>query len=191
VEKHIHVPMAVLQQQIRESIALQGFALRHVLASKQEPAFSYTVGLHRPGSRRPEIVISGLAVQTRVAWLLEIGFRIQGPPPLETCRQMARAQGVRLRDLHFPPGGCVFMPGKRYLDLAANGLPTCFAEVAQEHYATHFGQAQVFHGEHRFPVLQLVWSDPNGVFPWEDAFEQRWRDKQTLLFDPATFSLSE
>src|SRR5690242_1760705 len=109
MKNYIHVPMSLLQQHIRESIRLQGFAIRHVLASPQEPAFSYTVGLHRPGSRRPEIVISGLSPQTRVDWLLDIGFRIQGPPPLATCRQMARAQGVRLQDLRFPAGGSEFI----------------------------------------------------------------------------------
>jgi hypothetical protein len=37
---HIYVPMYKLQAQIREVMALQGFALRHVLASEQAPAFS-------------------------------------------------------------------------------------------------------------------------------------------------------
>lgn len=181
---HTHVPMHKLQEQIREAIALQGFAIRHVLASEREPAFSYTVGLHTPGSQKPEVVISGLKTEIRVAWLLDIGFRIQGPPPLETRQQMAQAQGVSLEALVFPPGGAVFQPGKRYYDLAMHDLPTVFAEVGPEGIESHLGQAVVFHHTQTFPVLQLVWSDPHGFFPWEEAFDPRFRSKQQLLFDP-------
>src|SRR5690242_13625533 len=81
---HRHFSMDALQQQIREGITLQGFAIRHVLSSGKEPEYSYSVGLHVPGSIRPELFISGLSVHTRIAWLLELGFRIQGPPPLAT-----------------------------------------------------------------------------------------------------------
>lgn len=180
VSYHMHLPQTVQQQQIREDIALQGFALRHVLAAGEEPAFSYTVGLSAPGTQKPELVISGLHTATRVAWLLDIGFRIQGPPPLETRRRLARLQGSAPT---FPPGGEVFVPGKRYLDLAEQELPTCFAEVAPAHYETHLGQAMAFHGATSFPVLQVIWPDPQGFFPWEEAFDQRWQGKQHLLCD--------
>src|SRR6185312_13110219 len=178
---HRCVSLQELQAQIRAGIALQGFALRHVLASEHEPAFSYTVGLSAPGSCRPEILISGLSVEARVAWLLEIGFQIQGPPPLATRRQMARVQGVALEALTFPPGGAVFQPGKRYDDLAESGLPLCFAEIAPEHYESHRGQAIVFHRTTAFPVLQLIWSDPHGAFPWEEAYESPLHLAQRLL----------
>jgi hypothetical protein len=190
-KKHIHVPMNELQKQIREAIALQGFAIRHVLATEQEPAFSYTVGLHTPGTQKPEILISGLQMATRVAWLLDIGFQIQGPPPLQTRQRMAHLQGVPLDALGFPSGGTIFQPGKRYL-LGANGLPTCFAELAPEHYDTHLGQAQVFYRADRFPCLQFIWTDTQGIFPWEASFEERFRDKQRLLFDlPRFLSLAK
>jgi hypothetical protein len=163
---------------------LQGFAVRHVLASEQAPAFSYTVGLHTPGSQKPEVVISGLKTESRVDWLLAIGFRIQGPPPLKTRQQMAKAQGVSLETLVFPPGGAVFQPGERYRDLAGNGLSTVFAEVGREGMESHLGQAMVFHQSQAFPVLQLVWPDPHGFFPWEETFDPRFHSKQQLLFDP-------
>src|SRR5512146_1155005 len=107
---HIHLSQHEQQQQIREGIALQGFALRHVLASADEPAYSYTIGLFTPGSQKPELVLSGLSTALRVAWLLDLGFRIQGPPPLATRQQMAREQGVTLDSLVFPKGGVVFEP---------------------------------------------------------------------------------
>lgn len=178
ISRSMHLPQAVQQQQIREDIALQGFALRHVLVSGEEPAFSYTVGLSAPGTQNPELVISGLHTATRVAWLLDIGFRIQGPPPLETRQRLARLQG---RVPVFPAGGERFVPGKCYRDLADQGLPTCFAEVAHVYYETHLGQAIAFHGGTAFPVLQLIWPDPRGFFPWEPSFDQHWQPKQRLL----------
>lgn len=176
--KHIHVSQHEQQGQIREGIALQGFALQHVLASAEEPAFSYTVGLAAPGTARPELVISGLHTVTRVAWLLDIGFRMQGPPPPETRQRLARLQG---RVPVFPAGGERFVPGKRYRDLADQGLPTCFAEVARAYYETHLGQAIAFHGGTAFPVLQVIWPDPHGFFPWEPSFDQHWQPRQRLL----------
>ncbi|HEU5377134.1 MAG TPA: DUF4262 domain-containing protein [Ktedonobacteraceae bacterium] len=180
---HTHLSQHEQQQQIREGIALQGFALRHVLASADEPAYSYTVGLFTPGSQKPELVISGLSTELRVAWLLDLGFRIQGPPPLATRQHMARVHRVALDTLVFPEGGAVFEPGKCYRDLAENQMPTWFAQIASERYHTHLGQAIVFHGSSPFPVLQVVWPDPHGFFPWQASFDLRFVGTQRLLFD--------
>ena len=184
---HHHFSMDQLQEQIREGIALQGFAIRHVVRLRNEPEFTYTVGLHKPGSDIPELFLSALSRQTRIDWMLHLGFLIQGPPPLRTRQQMALAQGVPLEALAFPPGGRRFQPGVRYHDLAANDLPSCFCEVEQQYYEDYFGQAIVFHGTETFPVLQLVWSDTRGHFPFEPHFERRFKGKQRLLFDPQRY----
>ncbi len=184
---HTHISQHDSQRQIRDAIAWQGFALRHVLASAKQPAFSYTVGLHTPGSAKPELFISGLQTATRVAWLLALGFEIAGPPPLATRQQMARAQGVPPEALPFPAGGRVFQPGTRYPDLAGKDLSTFFAEVDPKHFEAFFGQALVFHGSHTFPILQILWPDTHGVFPWEPSFDEQWRPKQQLLYEPQRF----
>lgn len=89
-----------------------------------------------------------------------------------------------MQSLVFPAGGQEFLPGKRYRNLTDSNLPTCFGEVEERHYDDHFGPAMAFHQEQRFPVLQVVWSDTRGKFPWEDGFERRFIGKQSLLFDP-------
>jgi hypothetical protein len=184
---HHHASIAVLQREIQEGIALQGFAIRHVISSDTEPEFTYTVGLHLPESSRPELFMSGLSRATHVQWMLHLGFLIQGPPPAETQRRMAKAQGVPIGELTFPKGGQVFQPGVRYPDLAGNGLPTCFGEVERQYYESYFGQALIFHGTAAFPVLQVVWTDTQGHFSFESAFEQRFQGKQHLLFDPQRY----
>jgi len=186
MEKHQHASMEELQRQIQEGKDLQGFAIRHV-APAHEPEFTYTVGLHTPGSSTPELFMSGLSRETRVHWMLHLGFLIQGPPPLHVQLRMAQAKLVPVEALTFPPGGQVFLPGVRYPDLAGNALPTCFGEVDQQYYEHYFGQALVFHGTPNFPVLQVVWPDTRGHFPFEQGFEPRFRNKQHLLFDPQRF----
>jgi Domain of unknown function (DUF4262) len=183
---HRHFTMNELLQQIREGIALQGFAIRHVLPSSSWPAYTYTVGLHQAGTSVPELVISGLSTETRVAWMLELGFQIKGPPPLATQQQMEKALAPG-QTLAFPPGGRVFQPGVIYRDLADNGLPACFGVVLPQSYEASFGQALAFHGTSAFPVLQMIWSDTRGTFPWEPSFEQRFQGQQQLLCDPSRF----
>jgi hypothetical protein len=180
MRRHRHLTLHEQQRLISESIAWQGFALCHVLASAHEPAYSYTVGLARPDAQRPELVISGLATELRVAWLLDLGFRMQGPPPLATRRRIAQDLDLARDALRFPPGGEVFEPGKRYLDLAAHGLPTCFARLDPACYHTHLGQAVVFHGSCACDRR------PRGFFPWEASFDRRFAGMQRLLFDPSS-----
>jgi hypothetical protein len=36
-----------------------------------------------------------------------------------------------------------------------------------------------FYGE--VPANQLVWPDMEGRFPWQDGFDERYRDQQVLL----------
>lgn len=184
---HHHLSMDTLQRHIRESITLQGFAIRHVTSFGRHPEFSYTVGLYTPGSTKPELFISGLSRTTRVYWLLHLGFLIQGPPSLAAQQRLAKAQGVPRESLVFPQGGYVFQPGVCYTNLAENGLPTCFGEVEPCYYHDYFGQAIVFHGTQTFPVLQMVWSDTQGCFPFEQHFERRFQGKQRLLFDPQRY----
>jgi hypothetical protein len=112
--------------------------------------------------------------------------KIKGPPPLATQQQMEKALAPG-QTLAFPPGGRVFQPGVIYRDLADNGLPACFGVVLPQSYEASFGQALAFHGTSAFPVLQMIWSDTRGTFPWEPSFEQRFQGQQQLLCDPSRF----
>lgn len=181
-----HYSMDELQQQIREGIALQGFAIRHVLSDGIHPPFSYTVGLYEAHAPFPELVISGLSMVTRNGFLLQLGYAMKGPPSPQVRRAMAQELGVRKKDLRIPSGGIRLSPGKIYRQFTGNGLPMCFAQVEQRYYLDLFGQAVVFHGHEHFPVFQMVWSDRQGIFPWAPSYERGPRFKQQLFFDPWT-----
>jgi hypothetical protein len=176
--------MPQLQMQIREDIARQTFSIRHVLSDGAHPEFTYTVGLYSAADPAiPELFMSGLSMETRVGFMLQLGFAIKGPPPLAIQQRMAWENGVSVVDLTFPPGGMVFEPGKIYRTYTDNGLPMCFGQVEQGYYETILGQAVVFHGHDTFPALQMVWSDRRGRFPFDQGYDPRPQFAQQLLFD--------
>jgi hypothetical protein len=57
-------------------------------------------------------------------------------------------------------------------DLVFGNLPAFVFPVAKQHYADHLGWSRWFYGSDDFPCLQIVWPDREGVFPWEDGFDQ-------------------
>ncbi len=177
-----------IQHEIRQMVAQQGFAMRHVFDPKRKhPQWSYTVGLTTPRSPAPEVFMSGLSLQARVAWLLDLGYQIKGPPPRATQQRMAHVEGIPRESLHFPAGGRQFVPGTIYRDVASNGLSACFGVVDHRYYEDFFGQAIVYHGDASFPVLQFVWTDTKNHFPWDAGYEKRFTGQQELLFDPEQY----
>lgn len=173
---------------VRAGQALQGFAIQHVQGSDGCPDFAYTIGLYERGY--PELLISGLSAQTRVHWLLDLGFRMVGPPPLKTrlkgyaCTLLARVQGQRVTWPSFPPGGQKIQAGIRYSDLAEDGYPTIFANVAPAFYHTHLSLAMRYYGHRDFPVLQVVWPDVAERFPWDErshTCQQCFFDQRHLI----------
>jgi len=66
--------------------------------------------------------------------------------------------------------------------------------VSQERYFDYLGYACWFYrsllwkvppvAEHKFPVLQLFWPDPAGLYPWEPGCDARAREIQTLVAQP-------
>jgi hypothetical protein len=78
--------------------------------------------------------------------------------------------------------------GKRFADGdQARGiikrLPLAFRTVATHHYADYMGQAIEYHGGSNWSLLQVIWPDTKGKFPWQAGFEERFREKQPLLFE--------
>lgn len=72
-----------------------------------------------------------------------------------------------------------FEPGVNYTEFSA-GYPAQFIKVHPANYDSWFGQAWGYNGSD-LDVLQMVWTDTKGKFPWEEGFEEKFRDKQVLL----------
>jgi len=65
-----------------------------------------------------------------------------------------------------------FHAGSLIPDIAGQTLT--FVEVHREFYERFFQRALSYYGERSFPMLQLVWPDPEGHFPWHPDYDYRY-----------------
>ncbi|MFJ9080089.1 DUF4262 domain-containing protein [Streptomyces sp. NPDC102278] len=108
----------------------------------EAPGWAYTIGLwHR--HRIPELTMFGLDVRMMQTLLNDLAQRAVEKRPLE-------AEEVR----H---------------DIAP--VPVVLKAVDYRWYKAFFGTAIDFYRRPPFPVLQVVWPDRHGVFPWQPGGE--------------------
>jgi hypothetical protein len=50
-------------------------------------------------------------------------------------------------------------------------------------YPDHLGYARWFYGGYDFPVVRLVWPDPNDVLPWEERCKASTVQSQPALWE--------
>lgn len=104
------------------------------------PAWAYTVGLwHTLGS--PEIAMFGLRLPDMQTWLNRLGEQIRSGRPL--------------------------VPGQPR-EGVLNGFPLEFRPVHSSWYPRLFGSALNFYQRPPLPIVQAVWPDRTGLFPWQD-----------------------
>ncbi|HXX43102.1 MAG TPA: DUF4262 domain-containing protein [Candidatus Acidoferrales bacterium] len=128
------------------------------------PGWSYTIGLFE-NFGQPEVVVVGLKDDTAHFLLNEV-------------RNLYR-------------DGAVLQEGQRQSELLAN--VDCEFRPVEKRWleAGVMGYANWFYGGPVYPVLQCVYPDLKGVFPWEPAFDETWRNRQALLFPNAPQSRVE
>lgn len=143
-------------QEIFRRINQNGWHALHVPAQQGQPAYSFSTG-HYLHKKHPEIIIVGAPEKIAQQLLEQVGLRVQ-------------AMGERL------------LANKPYRNFL-QGLDVAFIPVAMKHYNTYLGFNNWFYYslEHAYPVLQLVWPDTAGVFPWQRRYDQRFKALQPLL----------
>lgn len=140
-----------------------GFAVIVIEATNYLPSFGYTVGLFAKYNH-PELIAFGLSTKTIHA-ILNIG-------------------GEMVK------GGQVLKTKTHYSDFFENGGAQ-FLAVDTGNTRDYFGYAIWFNKSGEFPSLQLVWTDRQGRFPWEENFEKDFLLKQPLLDRNADFKYRE
>ena len=135
-------------------IERNGMVIQYVMAEPPEVAWAYTIGRLRQG--RPELVILGVDPQSANA-LLQLADR-------HWHEHITGGDGPSSDD-----------PLYRFLPIPDRVWDTTSYLMGARLDADRNGMSD------RRQAFQLVWSDPDGRFPWEPDFEPRLRHLQPLL----------
>lgn len=142
-----------------------GWAVMQIPEDDEGPGFAYTVGLHARFGH-PELICFGLRPEVMHAMLNDCGARVRAG---EHFTAGVSAEGV------------------------LEGFAVRFHEVrAKESFREHMGYANWFYGRkaggvsrllgrNRFPLLQLLWPDPEGRFPGEPGASSAMDWQQPVL----------
>jgi hypothetical protein len=129
-----------------------------VLIVGGEMEFAYTIGLWHT-FRRPEVVMFGLEGEGMHYWL-------------NTCVERGRERG-------WPAEGEEFAG-------VLDGFPVQLRPVHVSWHDALFGAAWRFYQQTAVPVLQLVWPDSNGVWPWQEGATASSRTRQAFAWRPVS-----
>ncbi len=135
------------------NIVRVGWAVLGIPGDEEGPGYGFSIGLYRTFGH-PEIILIGLPWETTHRFINSIGSAIEA--------------GMR------------YEAGKQYDDVA-EGFLSAFALMDVRHYKAYIGTAGWFYQGWNFPVLQLVWPDRDGVFPWEANAKPGHRTQQPIL----------
>ena len=148
--------MDAIEKKLREDIQQNGWHVLNVSPDRGHPPHSYSIGLFAT-FEHPEIVIFGL--------------------PGATAQKLIDVLADDVKE------GESFEPGCRYSHVL-KGYDVMFVRVAPETYQKHFGRALDYYGSVSFPVVQMVWPDRNGLYPWESGCDPEIRKLQPVLSRP-------
>jgi len=116
-----------------------GCHILHVMEEDNYPRFTYSIGIEKI-SNQPEIIITGLK-QEIAHWMVnEYNSRVKA--------------------------GEVFKAGEFYSDFL-EGFEVTFREVEKKHYSEYFGWGNWLYKGDDFRVLQLIYPNTSGIWPWD------------------------
>jgi hypothetical protein len=137
-------------------IATFGWMVMKVSAKDAaDPDFAYSIGFHQ-SYEHPEIIIVGL--------------------PLEIAHQVINDVGASVR------GGARYAAGSMS-DEFLEKYSVTFRAVPDYQYGAYLGWGRRYYGERAFPVLQLVFPDRAGRWPWHEEASPEFRTAQPILAD--------
>ena len=140
-----------------------GLSVKLIQSTDYLPSFAYSIGLWTT-YRHPEIICFGLKTKTLHAIINDVADLVKN--------------------------GKSIKKNMTYYDIFENSKAE-FLEVDNRNLRDYFGFAIDFYNSSDFPALQLIWTDRNNKFPWEDNFENEFLHKQPLLDRNADFKFLE
>lgn len=146
---------ARFERKIIQDVNTYGWHVILVAPSGDEPGWAYSIGMFRTLGH-PEILMFGLRDSTMQTIINNTGERVRA--------------------------GARFADGIEDAE-AVEGYRCVFRMVARGWYPLVLGFSLWFYGEKEFPVLQLVWPDRDGRYPWDADYPVEMRGLQPLLFE--------
>jgi hypothetical protein len=131
-----------------------GWQVMMIPADDNGPGWAFTIGLwHTHGI--PELAMFGLDIYDMKACLNGLGGRAVGG-------QRVEADQIR-HDV-------------------IEEHPVTLKSVDMRWYRAFFGSAIMFYRRPPFPVLEVVWPDRDGFFPWQEESDESYRTRQPQLW---------
>ena len=152
-ERALPVPENDDDRKMLSDIERVGWAVLLIPEDNGRSGFAFTIGLfHTYG--HPEIILIGLPRLTSYTLVNTVGRRVRA--------------------------GEKFDAREQYDDLIED-FPTAFEVVDRRFYWEYLGMAKWFYQSWDFPVLQMVWPDQHGHFPWSMGVNPDFRRIQPVL----------
>jgi len=142
---------------VAATVGEHGWAVSGRHGDKAAPPWAYSVGMW-VSCQTPELVLCGLPVDNGAAIINAIGARIAD--------------------------GADYSPGDLLDDICPAPLALRPVESSWRKTDGLLGISNSFYGMVRPPYLQVVWSDRNGNFPWDQGFQRELDRMQPLLWLP-------
>ncbi len=134
-------------------IARVGWAVLGIPEDDEGPGFAFSIGLYRTFAH-PEVILIGLPWEVSSALINDLGAAVKG--------------------------GKRYEAGRAYDDLSEGGADF-FVAVDRGNYREYLGTAGWFYRGWDFPVVQMVWPDRRGAYPWDAGSPPGYWRRQPLL----------
>ncbi|MEJ5055625.1 DUF4262 domain-containing protein [Sphingobacterium sp. MYb382] len=152
-----------LLEQTKLNIEKFGLQVIMVTSTKYSSSFAYSIGLTKTFNH-PEIICFGLPNNLAHEIINDIAKIVENGEIIEN--------------------------GKIYTNIFGNSQAT-FLKVDERNISNYFGAGINYYESEKFNALQLIWTDRNDKFPWEENFEEEFLYKQPLLDRNANFKFNE
>lgn len=141
--------------ELLENLKEIGWQIVLIPEDEEGPGFAFTLGLYH-SFQHPEVLIMGLSMETMHQLLNNIGSEVKN--------------------------------GQRYIDGNESpdiieGYNCTFRQIHRQNYHEFLGSAIGFYQNEEFSALQCVWPDKQGLYPWQQGFNEQLAERQWLLFE--------
>ncbi|KUJ52222.1 DUF4262 domain-containing protein [Chryseobacterium sp. JAH] len=161
--QHQCISKSNLSEQTVQNINKFGLQVILVGSTDYLPSFAYSIGLQK-SYNHPEIICFGLPSNLAHGIINDIARIIKNGEKINSK--------------------------KIYTNIFDNSRAV-FLNVDKVNIPDYFGACLNYYGDEKFDALQLIWTDRNDIFPWEESFEDEFLYKQPLLDRNGEFKFYE